>query len=159
MTVRELKEQINKDPNKLNKREKEIIKTNVLNLFDENTKVEQIIQNKFIFVSMLKSLYRKYDNTLDKESRKFIDFVIKRYPNIMLDYKIIDENTSEIKWQYISKNKLKGSSIQYKKGDISLLCYNAYINQILHYIRVETEEEEKNEQSEKLFADFIASLR
>ena len=141
MTIKELKEQINKNPNKLNKFEKEIIESNVLNLLNENIKVEQIIQNKFIFVSMIRNLYRKYDNTLDKESKKFINYITVRYPYFMFDYEIIDKNTAEIKYQYIFNNELKKGSIKYQKGDISILCYDAYIRQILQDIGAEMEKE------------------
>lgn len=59
MTIKELKEQIERNPSKLNKREREAIAGNALNLFNEDLKVEQIIQNKFVFVSMLKKPLQK----------------------------------------------------------------------------------------------------
>lgn len=62
----------------------------------------------------------------------------------MLDYKLIDENTSEIKYQYIAKNKLKESSIQYQKGDISILCYDTYLSQMFQDIGAEIEKEINN---------------
>jgi len=144
MTIKELKEQINKDSSNLSKFEKEVIESNVLNLFNENLKVEQIIQNKFIFVSMIRHFYRKYDNTLDKESKKFINYIIARYPHLMFDYEIIDENTAEIKYQYIFNNKLKKGSIKYQKGDISILCYDTYLSQMFQDIGAEMEKEINN---------------
>lgn len=149
MTVKELKEQINKDSSKISKIElSRVMPANALQTLNENLEVEKILEDKYLLTQQakqyLKELHEQY--SFIKEIENFIDFVLKRYSNIMLDYKLIDENTSEIKYQYIAKNKLKEGSIQYQKGDISILCYTRYINQILHYIRVELKEEEKNEQ-------------
>lgn len=71
MTIKELKEKIKENPNKLHSVEKDLINNmDFLKLFNENLKVEKVIKSPFITlatVNILKDIYKKYDYNIVEE--------------------------------------------------------------------------------------------
>lgn len=136
MTIKELKEKIKENPNKLHSVEKDLINNmDFLKLFNENLKVEKVIKSPFITlatVNILKDIYKKYDYNIVEEVKKFIDFARKQLPDYVFNYKVIDKRNVEIDCIHISENMLKCKTIHYTKGDgnIPLNDYSAYITWI-----------------------------
>lgn len=94
MTIKELKEKIKENPNKLHSVEKDLINMDFLELFNENLRVEKVIKSPTITLqasNILKDIYKRYDDNFMEEVKKFIDFASKQLPNFVFDYTIATE--------------------------------------------------------------------
>jgi len=123
MTIKELKEKIKENPNKLHSVEKDLINDNFLELFNENLRVEKILKSPNITwhaVNLLKDIYKRYDDNFEDEVQKFIDFASEQLPNFVFNYKVIDKQNIEIDCIHISDNMLKCKTIHFTKGTTAL---------------------------------------
>lgn len=135
MTIKELKEKIKENPNKV--MNVEWIKTvtiEYLELLNENLEVEEILKDKYSLTyqakKYLKELCKQYDSSFVEEVKRFIDFACKQLPNYVFNYKVIDKQNAEINCVHISENVLKCKTIYYSKDDNTLNDYDAYITWI-----------------------------
>jgi hypothetical protein len=128
MTIKELKEKIKENPNKLHSAEKNLIyNTDFLELFNENLRVEKVIKSPTISlqsVNILKDIYKKYDGDFTEEVKKFIDFASKQLPNFVFDYTIKTERKGVviIRFTYIYNNKLIRRSTLYHSSTEKVDC-------------------------------------
>jgi hypothetical protein len=116
MTIKELKEKIKENPNRLHKVEKDLISMGFLELFNENLRVEKVIKSPSITlqtVNILKDIYKRYDDNFTEKVKKFIDFASKQLPNFAFDYTIKTKGAVTIWFTYIYNNKLIRRSILY----------------------------------------------
>lgn len=127
MTIKELKEKIKENPNKLHSVEKDLINMDFLELFNENLRVEKVIKSPTITlqaVNILKDIYKRYDDNFIEEVKKFIDFASKQLPNFVFDYTIATEKRGVVTiwFTYIYKNKLIRRSILYHNNSNKINC-------------------------------------
>jgi hypothetical protein len=127
MTIKELKEKIKENPNKLHSAEKNLIyNTDFLELFNENLRVEKVIKSPTTLqsINILKDIYKKYDDDFVDEVKRFIDFASKQLPNFVFNYTIINEKKGvvTIQFAYIYNNKIIRKSILYHSSDNKVDC-------------------------------------
>jgi hypothetical protein len=138
MTIKELKEKIKENPNKLLSVEKDLISMGFLELFNENLRVEKVIKSPSITlqtVNILKDIYKRYDDNFTEKVKKFIDFASKQLPNFVFDYTIIDEKKGviTIRFKYIYNNKLIRKSISYHNS-AKEIDYNWLLERIMNTV-------------------------
>ncbi len=131
MTVKKLKEKIieNEQNNYLGL---ELVE--MLNLLDENSKVESLIKSPMFTVQVkrcLKDLLNTYDNTLVEEVEEFIDLASKKLPNFVFEYKLITAKVARVDYKYVSNNTLKCGKVYFRKGYSSMYYYYKCIERIL----------------------------
>jgi hypothetical protein len=127
MTIKELKEKIKENPNKLLRVEKDLISMGFLELFNENLRVEKVIKSPTITLqamNILKDIYKRYDDNFTEEVKKFIDFASKQLPNFAFDYTIKTDRKGVVTiwFTYIYNNKLIRKSILYHSSDNKVDC-------------------------------------
>lgn len=126
MTIKELKEKIKENPNKVMNVEwaKTVPIKYYLETLNENLDVKEILKDKYLLTypakKCLKELCEQYDNSFIEEVKKFIDFARKQLPNYTFDYKVIDKQNIEIDCIHISDNMLKCKTIHFTKGTTTL---------------------------------------
>ena len=142
MTIKELKEKIKENPNKLHSVEKDLINNmDFLGLFNENSNVEKVIKNPNITLStvnILKDIYKKYEDSFEEEVKKFIDFASEQLPNFVFDYTIVDEKKGVVTiwFIHIYGDKLIHKSILYHNSN-NKVNYNWLLERIIDAIEKE----------------------
>lgn len=135
MTIKELKEKIKENPNKvMNVERTKTVPIEYLELLNENLEVKEILKDKYSLTyqakKCLEELCEQYDNSFVAEVKRFIGFARKQLPNYVFKYKVIDNRNVEIDCIHISGNMLKCKTIHFTKDNDTLNDYNAYITWI-----------------------------
>jgi hypothetical protein len=138
MTIKELKEKIKENPNKLLRVEKDLISMGFLELFNENLRVEKVIKSPTITLqamNILKDIYKRYDDNFTEEVKKFIDFASKQLPNFAFDYTMMSEKRGAVRiwFTYIYNNKVINKNILYHSSD-NKINYNWLLERIINTV-------------------------
>jgi hypothetical protein len=138
MTIKELKEKIKENPNRLQSVEKDLISMGFLELFNENLRVEKVIKSPSITlqtVNILKDIYKRYDDNFVEEVKRFIDFASKQLHNFAFDYTMIPGKRGAVRiwFTYIHNNKVTRKSILYHSSD-NKINYNWLLERIINTV-------------------------
>lgn len=132
MAIKELKEKIKENPNKVMNIEEikwiQTVPTEYLELLNENLDVKEVLEGKYPLTyqakKFLKELYKQYSDDFVEEVKKFIDFASKRLPNFAFDYTIKTEKKGVviIWFTYIYNNHFVRKSILYHTSNNKIDC-------------------------------------
>lgn len=140
MTIKELKEKIKENPNKvMNVEWTKTVPIEYLELLNENLEVKEILKDKYSLTyqakKCLKELCEQYDNNFVEEVKRFIDFASKQLPNFIFDYTITTEKKDVVTvwFMCIYNNKLIRKSILYHSSN-NKIDYNWLLERIINTI-------------------------
>lgn len=143
MTIKELKEKIKENPNKvMNVEWTKTVPIEYLELLNENLDVGEILKDKYSFTyqakKCLEELCAQYDDNFEEEVRRFIDFASKQLPNFVFDYTIVDEKKGNVTvwFTYIYNNELIRKSIFYHNSD-NKINHNWLLERIIDAVEKE----------------------
>lgn len=141
MTVKELKEKIKENPNKVMNIEGikwiKTVPTEYLELLNENLDVKEVLEGEYPLTyqakKFLKELYKQYSDDFVEEVKGFIDFASKRLPNFAFDYTITTEKKGVVTiwFMYIYNNHFVRKSILYHTSS-NKIDYNWLFERIIN---------------------------